>query len=486
MGRIISISYEFMPTLQIPEKLKPLVAKKKRYKILIGGRASAKSQSVADLCLMDSQVQGLKIACFREFQNSIDDSVHALLKAEIERLELQGFDTTANTIKNKEGGEFKFRGLARNIYSIQSMHGFQRFWIEEAQSLSAQSIKILTPTIRTDDSEIWMTANPMSSADPFSQRFIMPFMKEITRNRYYEDDLHLIIKVTYLDNPFLPEVLEQERLWAEKNLSKAEYNHIWLGEFNDTVENSIIKVEWFDAAIDAHLKLGIKPLGMKIASHDPSDTGPDAKGFCLRHGSVILDVQENHHGDVNEGCDWAIDLAIQHQADVFVWDGDGMGVSLRRQVDKALLGKKMEFIMFKGSEGAENPNQPYEESIGNEKGSARTNKETFKNRRAQYAWRLRDRFLKTYLAVEKKQYIDPDTLISISSSIDCIDQLRSEVCRIPQKPNPSGLIQIMTKDEMLRRYKIQSPNLFDSMMMTQIIPNVVRHTHQPMRYSSEF
>ena len=97
---------------------------------------------------------------------------------------------------------------------------------------------------------------------------------------------------------------------------------------NDSVENSIIPVEWFEAAIDAHKKLGFKPKGQKIVSHDPSDLGDDAKGLCYRHGSVVLDIQELITGDVNDGCDWATDYAITKAADLFVWDGDGLGVSL--------------------------------------------------------------------------------------------------------------------------------------------------------------
>ena len=79
-----------MPKMQIPKKLQPFL-KPKRIKCAVGGRGSGKSMSFADICLMDAQTKGIKTACFREFQNSIDDSVHALLKSEIDRLNLQGF-----------------------------------------------------------------------------------------------------------------------------------------------------------------------------------------------------------------------------------------------------------------------------------------------------------------------------------------------------------------------------------------------------------
>ena len=68
----------------------------------------------------------------------------------------------------------------------------------------------------------------------------------------------------------------------------------------------------------------------------------------MRHGSVILDVQEKIDGDVNDGCDWATGYAIKNDADLFVWDCDGLGVSLKRQVTDAFHGKKIDFAMFKG------------------------------------------------------------------------------------------------------------------------------------------
>jgi phage terminase large subunit len=455
--------------MQVPKKLLPFIQKPKRFKIAIGGRGSGKSMTFADICLMDAQTKGIKTACFREFQNSIDDSVLSLLEEEIERLDLQGFDVQTNKVLYKSEDAFKFRGLARNVEGIKSMHGFKRFWIEEAQTISSKSLKALTPTLRMEDSEIWMSANPQSSADPFSQRFIKPFEKQLLKNGYYEDDLHLIVMINYCDNPFFPEVLEQERLYDQEHLSTAEYLHIWEGAYNDEVKGSIIPVDWFNAAIDAHKKLGFKGQGAKVATHDPSDEGGDAKGYCLRHGSVILDVAENDTGDVNEGCDWAIEKAIGDGADFFSWDCDGLGVTLKRQVNQALEGKKVDPVMFKGSEAAENAESIYQPVDGEERSNAKTNKQTFKNKRAQYYWRLRDRFHNTYRAVVKGEYIDPDDLISLSSDIQDLDALRAEVCRIPKKPNNNGIIQIMSKLEMAK-LDIPSPNMADSLMMSMMIP----------------
>jgi phage terminase large subunit len=457
-----------MPEMTLPSKLLPLINKPKRFKILIGGRGSGKSQSVGDICLMDAQTRGIKTACFREYQMTIDDSVLSLLTGEIQRLELNGFTIQSNAIIYNNQDAFKFRGLARNPEGIKSMHGFKRFWVEEAQTISADSLKALTPTLRSDDSEIWMTANPRSIADPFSQRFIKPFEKELRSNQYYEDDLHLIIWINYNDNPFFPDVLEQERAYDQANLSTALYRHIWLGEFYDEVEDTIIPVDWFESAIDSHIKLGWKAEGAVIASHDPSDTGGDSKGYAVRHGNVVLNVSEMVIGESAEGMDWALDLALRDRADYFVWDCDGLGVSLKRQVDAALENKKIDYVMYKGSESPEDADQPYSDG-GSQR--AKSNRETFANKRAQYYWRLRDRFEATHRAVSKGEYINPDQMISLSSNIEKLDQLRSEVCRIPLKRTNTGKIQIMSKIEMAKKpYEIPSPNMGDALMMSMFRP----------------
>ena len=461
-----------MPKLQLPKKMHRALTTKARLVVIVGGRSSAKSESVARIKIMRCQTEGADVLCGREYQNSIDDSVHKLLKGLVEKLKIQGVDVTEKKIDFTSGGGFRYKGFARNSAAVRSATGFKYSWIEEAQDLSEQSIEDLLPTIRDRNSQLWFTANPMASNDPFSKRFIVPFKKALDRDGFYEDSMHCIIVMNWRDNPWHGE-LEEQRLWDKEHMSRAKYDHIWEGAFNDTVEDSIIQAEWFDSAVDAHIRLGFKPQGIKVVSHDPSDTGPDPKGLVYRHGSVILDVQERNHGDVNDGCDWATDYALTVGADMFVWDCDGLGVSLKRQVNDALAHSGIDLVMFKGSEGVVKPDETYQADERMLYKEAKTNKETFKNKRAQYYWRLRDRFYNTYRAIEKGEYVDPDDMISISSNIKCMSQFRSEICRIPRKANGAGYIQIMRKEEMKRLLKIESPNLADSAMMSMEVPHVV-------------
>jgi len=284
------------------------------------------------------------------------------------------------------------------------------------------------------------------------------------------------------DNPWHGE-LEQERQWDFENLSRAEYDHIWEGAFNDSVENPLILAEWFDACVDAHIKIGFEPVGMRMASHDPSDIGPDSKGYSFRHGSVFLDVQEMIEGDVNEGCDWATGLAIQHNADAFTWDCDGLGVTLNRQVNQAFEGKHTKITQFKGSEGVDHPDSVFEPA-DQEKGEIqgqKTNKESLKNKRAQYYADLRAKVYRTWQMVNKKAIFEPDKLISFSSDIKALSTLRSELCRMPVKPNGNGLFELYTKEQMKQKFKFKSPNLADSVMMSGRAPQIsmVATSHRP-------
>ena len=504
------------PDIYIAKKFEPVVKSNKRFVILIGGRGSTKSVGTVDLCIADAKDTGAKTYCLREFQASIKNSVHSLIKSEISRFGFDGFETLNQSIGYKDDQAFEFAGLARNIDSVKSTHGFKRFTVEEAQFMSQASLDALTPTIREkpknglpkkfksekeildditanpdlDNVSIIFIANPGSKADPFSKRFIEPYKKELDKNGIYEDDLHLIVKINYNDNPWFEDSgLESERAWDYKFRSRAYYNHRWLAEYNDTVEDSIIKAEWFDAAIDAHkikrLKKMFEPHGAIIAAHDPSDTGNDAKGFALRHGSIIRIVKSKDSGEIDEGCDWATSLAIKHNASWFVWDGDGMGTGLKRQVSNAFAGMPIKYHMFRGSlsgKGQDNAEKIYMPQFGDEDTNPKTYAETFKNNRSQHYTDLATRFYNTYRCVIKGEYIDPDSMISLDSEgVESIAGLRSEICRIPLKQNSNGLIQIMSKKDM-KALGIDSPNESDSCMMCLFKPPLPIEAMQPLNY----
>ena len=141
--------------VEVPDKLLPLF-QPKRYKILHGGRGSGKSWSVARALIALGATKPISVLCARETQKSIQESVHRLLKDQIELLNLQGVYTVQETkIIGNNGTEFTFAGIRQQgVVNLKSYEGTDICWVEEAQVVSKRSWDILIPTIRKPGSEI--------------------------------------------------------------------------------------------------------------------------------------------------------------------------------------------------------------------------------------------------------------------------------------------------------------------------------------------
>ena len=195
-----------------------LMHEKAPYKVLWGGRSSTKSWGVAEALIRMSASSPLRVLCTREFQTSIKDSAHKLLKDTITRLGLQSwFIITDTSIKSRSGGEFIFKGLFQNEQGIRSTEGIDICWVEEAQSVSAASWRSLLPTIRKDDAEVWITFNLINEDDATYQRFVAN-----------PPTGAIVHKLTYLDNPYLSARSRQD-MEDDKARDYHLYEHIWLG-----------------------------------------------------------------------------------------------------------------------------------------------------------------------------------------------------------------------------------------------------------------
>lgn len=214
--------------IDLPRKLAPLFDPY-RYKILYGGRGSAKSWTVARTLLLMAGRRQLRILCTREVQKSIKDSVKKLLEDQIKALKMNWFfDVMQGEIRGKNGSEILFTGLSdQTADSIKSFEGVDIVWLEEAQSISKGSMEILVPTIRKDGSEIWMTMNPELDTDPAYEYVTNP------------PEGAFVCEVNWRDNPWFPPVLELERQRSKDSAPAEEYEHIWEGRTRKSIAGAI-------------------------------------------------------------------------------------------------------------------------------------------------------------------------------------------------------------------------------------------------------
>ena len=217
--------------LELPEKLDFLFFPH-RYKILYGGRGSAKSWSVARALIALATQKPIRVLCAREIQNSISDSVITLLNDQISELGLSDFfDVQRTAIYGKNGSEFSFAGLKHNVTSIKSFEGVDICWVEEAQTISKKSWETLIPTIRKPNSEIWITMNPELDTDESYIRFIKD-----------PPSTAKLCSINWQDNPWFPEVLRVEKD-ALKQKDPDAYLNVWEGHTRQMLDGAVYAKE---------------------------------------------------------------------------------------------------------------------------------------------------------------------------------------------------------------------------------------------------
>lgn len=223
-----------------------------RYKGAWGGRGSGKSHFFAELLIEEHICNpNQSSVCVREVQKSLNQSVKRLLELKIEQLGVQGyFEVQESQIKNKRGsGIIIFQGMQNHTAdSIKSLEGYDRAWVEEAQSLSQASLDKLRPTIRKPGSELWFSWNPQMNTDPVDL---------LLRGEYPPEDA-AVVKVNWSDNPWFPDVLREEMEY-DKRRDPDKYMHIWQGEYQRNSEARVFRnwrIDEFTARPDDVLRFG--------------------------------------------------------------------------------------------------------------------------------------------------------------------------------------------------------------------------------------
>lgn len=203
-----------------------------RFKGLFGGRGSGKSHCFGGLAVLKcAETPGYRIVCVREVQRSIADSVKQLIEDKIEAYGLTGFfKITDAEIVGLNGSKIIFRGMQNHTAaSIKSLEGFDVAWVEEAQTISAKSLELLTPTIRKAGSELWFSWNPENESDPVDVLL-----------RGDKPDGAIVKLVNWNDNPWFPSELRGD-MERDKARDPDKYAHVWNGEYRGLSEARVFR-----------------------------------------------------------------------------------------------------------------------------------------------------------------------------------------------------------------------------------------------------
>jgi phage terminase large subunit len=237
--------------IKTPRWSLPLL-KPARYKGAWGGRGSGKSHFFAEMLLEEHIINPNQASvCVREVQKSLNQSVKRLLEMKIDELNVGSyFEVLDSQIKNRSGeGIIIFQGMQNHTNdSIKSLEGYDRAWVEEAQSLSQGSLDKLRPTIRKPNSELWFSWNPQLNTDPVDQ---------LLRGEYPPESA-AVVKVNWSDNPWFPDVLREEMEY-DRRRDPDKYLHIWQGEYQRNSESRVFRnwrIEEFEAQADDVLRFG--------------------------------------------------------------------------------------------------------------------------------------------------------------------------------------------------------------------------------------
>lgn len=204
-----------------------------RYRVAYGGRGAIKSWSFARALIVLGAEIPLRILCAREYQSSIQESVHQLLASQIDMTGYgRLYEVQKTTILGVNGTEFIFKGIRRDPHKLKSLEGVDIAWIEEAEAVSLDSWRVLIPTIRKPGSEIWVSFNPALATDPTYEMFVGdPPPRSVVRS------------VGYKDNPWLPAVLAEEAAELRKKDPEA-YAYIWGGQPWQRSDSEVLGGRW--------------------------------------------------------------------------------------------------------------------------------------------------------------------------------------------------------------------------------------------------
>lgn len=393
--------------------------------MLEGGRGGGKSQSVARLLLYLNEQYQLRTVCGRETQNSIVESVYALLSDLVSSYQLAYEVQSTKLIHRVTGSEINFRGFReQGRFNIQGIEGVDILWVDEAQAVTKQTLDVLIPTIRKNDARIFFTMNRHVANDPVYSMFAGR-----------KDCLH--IPINFEDNPHCTAALKNEAAECLKR-SPRDYRHIWMGEPLDEGEDALFSAVAIASALEKRHALA-NGYGYRVAGFDIARYGDDkCAAYILQQQGALhweeVFVDEWDSRDLNYTTGRIHAIAQEQHVDLAAIDEDGMGAG---PFDSLTHGRKLDYFV-----GFRNPSLGY--STNSNYGNVRTVN----------AYKLRDMIADGHMAIKDQSTIDE--LLSIKYEFD--HQQR----------------RLLVSKDAMRKQGVKSPNRADALIMASSLIGTVK------------
>lgn len=311
-------------TIDIPDKLVPVFTGEADVRGSYGGRGSAKTRTFAKMTAVRALMwakAGRKgiILCGRQFMNSLDDSSLEEIKAAIqsEPLLMPHFEIGEKYVRTKDGNvDYKFAGLDRNISSVKSKSRILLCWVDEAEPVTENAWQVLIPTLREEDSELWVTWNPEREDSATNKRF-----------RNSKNPRFKVVQMNWRDNPWFPAILERTR--QNDALERPDqYAHVWEGDFKTISEGAYYAASLIEARKEKRIgRLEADPLMTLRAIWDIGGTGAKADAcaiwICQYVGKEIrwLDYYEKRGQPLSAHVNWLRDNGYEKAYCILPHDG---------------------------------------------------------------------------------------------------------------------------------------------------------------------
>lgn len=313
--------------IELPPKLIPLFAKPADYRVSWGGRGSGKTRTFAKMTAVRAYQWAMKgdvgtIVCGREYMNSLAESSFAEVEAAIksEPWLLDHFDIGESFIRTKDHLpgriDYSFIGLRRNLDSVKSKAKIKLLWVDEADPVTDTAWEKVIPSVREEDSEIWVTWNPERKNSSTHKRF-----------RLDPPERCLGVEMNWRDNPWFPAILQRKRL-ADEEKRPDSYDHVWEGDFVGLVEGAYFVKQLIAARAKGQITgLSADPLMRFRAYWDIGGTGNNADAVSIWIAQsigprvLILDYYEASGQDLATHVNWLRDNGYGQAVCILPHDG---------------------------------------------------------------------------------------------------------------------------------------------------------------------